>query len=127
MESRSLLRSAVDFYRTAPFAETLFLANVALVYANSDSIITSGFYSINALTAVYLVKQRFSARYRLEEALEKYGFDERLFSPNLNEWCTRQTDYVAASRQGYGAEYLQFVNRNRRNLPVSALPMIPHF
>ncbi len=127
MENRSLFRNAVDFYRTAPFAETVFLINVVLAYTYSDFIVTSGFYSINALTSIYLATERFSARYRLEETLQKYGFDERLFAPGLNEWCTRQTDYVAADRQGYGEEYLQFVNKNRRNLPGSALPMIPHF
>ena len=105
----------VDFYRTAWFGETLLVLSLYNVISSYNDIIEDG--KLGAIVAVtglasigYVVKQ-FRLRSRLEHAVNKYGYEDRIFKPALGKFCDYQTAYVAAKRTNCLEDFLELVDR----------------
>ncbi len=122
-------RNIFDFYRTAPFGETI----VGVSAIGGFSLIMHFPEGVSPVLGVGLVviaggiqfsRQQFKLRSRLENAVLEYGYKEDIFELSLNEWCDRQTAMVVARKNGCLPEYKKLVEENSK---TGTLRFIPHF
>ena len=108
-----------DFYRTAPFAETILILTVGYTIKRHESIIDVGLGIMNSVICAGLTKKQFDLRQRLEKLMDKYGYDKRYFKKTLTEWCDRQTARVVAKNSGHLEDYVKLCEDNKEHMRYS--------
>ena len=120
-----------DFYRIAPFGETIVVFEIMAgiqAFQHTESIpiilITSALLAMGVLSGVVLAKRQFYLKTRLESALLKYGYSDKIFELFISEWCARQTALVVAEKYGCKESLLKFYKLHAREM---SLPFLPNF
>ena len=109
---RAGLKYIVDFYRTSPIGETLFLINAGQIPFNDNPfLISMGIFG--SLVGVAITTKQFKLRHRLESSVSKQGYNDKIFKTTIPEWCDRQTARVVAKNCGNLDDYVALCDTNR--------------
>ena len=111
----------VDFYRTAPFGETMFLINAGVITWNYDEPFLIGASLLGSLGAIGLTKKQFKLRKRLENSVSKHGYDDKAFETTIPEWCDRQTARLVAKNHGSLDNYIALCDTNKDRMSLANL------
>lgn len=136
IQEQNLALKIWDFYRIAPFGETIVVFEIMAavfeimaaiqVFQHTENIpiilITSALLAMGVLTGVVLAKRQFDLKTRLENALLKYGYSDKIFELFVSEWCARQTALVVAEEYGYKENLLKFYKLHVREMNLRFLP-----
>ncbi len=69
-------------------------------------------------------RRNFRLRSRLEHAIDRHGWDERVFKESTKEWCGRQVGSVVCANAGLTTEYSQLVESTKGDQEFSWIPHI---
>ncbi len=127
----NVIKRSVDALRTAPFGFSL----IGLTILNGPvlALTENGAEALDllvipldgasvAIGGIFVVRQ-YRLRRRLEDSIERNGYDDRLFDPTTKEWCNRQTARVVCGNSGDLAQYEALCEQKRA---TNELPRMPH-
>ena len=117
--AKNIGKKVADFYRTAPFGETLAAISVPypvylLINGGNDFEYTLGALLMPvALAAVFDARNMFRTKRRLKAAVEEKGFDARLLGPHMNDWYNRQVSRMIVEESGRIEDYNELYQRKK--------------
>ena len=71
-----------------------------------------------------LIRRQISLKQRLEDSIERHGYEERIFAQTTDEWCTRQTARVVAEDNGVLDQYKELCEQRTSTAQLAFLPHI---
>ncbi len=130
------IRHPIDTLRTAPVGFSLAGLGVTLasesigeivnnpnILVKAASIVQMGMEFGFAATGICMVTGQFKLRRRLEQSIDRSGYNTRVMAHTVNTFCDRQTGKVVSRNAGHAEDYkaLTAVARDlRRNTAVDA-------
>ncbi len=117
----SKLEYMVDFYRTAPFGETMFLLGAGIGFVNYDfpPLLFPGVYW--SILGIAFTAEQFMLKRRLERSLSQHGYEDRVFETTIPEWCDRQMTRVVAEKHGCLEDYVALCEKHRDRMKLQNL------
>lgn len=129
---QSAAGTAVEDARTDPLALITVAASGPLFVEALQELPASPSYATflglsacaMAGAGVYHARRNFRLKSRLEEALARYGWDERVFKDSIKEWCGRQVGRVVCDHAGLSEQYRLLEDSTRGEQEFSWFPNI---
>jgi hypothetical protein len=110
------LKAVADFYRVAPFGETIFLLGSGFA---AQEIICDNPKELYVMPLAYsllgaiLTATQFGIKSHLEKRLQQHGFEERDFEWTVPAWCNRQTARVVTEKYECLDKYVALCEKNK--------------
>ncbi|MBI5065871.1 hypothetical protein HZA97_06550 [Candidatus Woesearchaeota archaeon] len=123
---KSGISTVWDFYRTAPFGETsaLILSHYAFEAFKKNLLLEGSLIVISAVFSVWVARDQFKLKKRLEDHIEDHGFTSEGFETTIPTWCGRQTARVVAEKHNCLDEYVKLCEQYKGTMSYRFLPHI---
>lgn len=115
------VNSVKDFYRIAPFGESLAAIDIVnLLASRTPTSIESSLASL--VVCIMVTRRQFKLKNRLEESISEDGYEDEVMKKTIPTWCNRQTAGVVAEKLGKREQYKELCKKNKKKMEFKYIP-----